>query len=258
MALCAGLMLTVSLGAIDEWIASPLEQRALQMKNAAIAQDESNDSVGNILWARQGNEFVTVKSLSEDNQPVGVEIFYYRPDRSLESYLYASNATVLDGNVWMLNHINEKKWVNGEEITGIKERLQWQSIFTSMTLQELTMPSDSFSIKQLSQYIAYLKNTGQPSIEFKIALWQKLGRAILTLAMILLAIPFTFSAPRSPGLGSRLAIGVIVGLFTYISYQIVVNVGLLFSLNAAIVTLTPPSFILAIALVLVYQFDQRH
>ncbi len=32
--------------------------------------------------------------------------------------------------------------------------------------------------------------------------------------MILLAVPFTFSAPRSPGMGSRLAVGVIVGLLT--------------------------------------------
>ncbi|WP_282807235.1 LPS export ABC transporter permease LptG [Hafnia alvei] len=257
VALCAGLILTISLGVVDEWAASPLQQRALQLKNTATALDENSSSAGNILWARKGNEFVTVKSLDEHNQPVGVEIFYYRPDRSLESYLYASNATVLDGNVWVLNHINEKKWVNGEEITGIKESLQWQSIFTSMTLQELTMPSDSFSIKQLSQYIAYLKNTGQPSIEFKIALWQKLGRAILTLSMILLAIPFTFSAPRSPGLGSRLAIGVIVGLLTYISYQIIVNVGLLFRLNVEMVTLAPPVFILIIALKMIYQFGQR-
>lgn len=29
--------------------------------------------------------------------------------------------------------------------------------------------------------------------------------------MILLAVPFTFSVPRSPGMGSRLAVGVIVG-----------------------------------------------
>ncbi|OFS11092.1 MULTISPECIES: LPS export ABC transporter permease LptG [Hafnia] len=258
VALCAGLMLTVSLGAIDEWVASPLQQRALQIKNAAIALDDDNDSVGNILWARQGNEFVTVKSLSEDNQPVGVEIFYYRPDRSLESYIYAQKATILDGNIWMLSGINEKRWVNGKETVETKESLQWKSIFTGMTLKELTMPSSTFSIRQLNQYITYLQNTDQPSIEFKIALWQKLGRTILTLAMILLAIPFTFSVPRSPGLGSRLAIGVIVGLLTYISYQIVVNIGLLFSLNAAMVTLTPPAFILAIALVLVYQFDQRH
>ncbi len=32
--------------------------------------------------------------------------------------------------------------------------------------------------------------------------------------MILLAVPFTFTAPRSHGMGSRLAVGVIVGLLT--------------------------------------------
>ncbi|TBL73570.1 LPS export ABC transporter permease LptG [Obesumbacterium proteus] len=257
VALCTGLILTVLLGVVDEWFASPLQQYALQMKNAATSLDGSNESQGNILWARSGNEFVTVKALDDHNQPVGIEIFYYRPDRSLASYLYASHATVLDGNMWVLNHVSEKRWGNGKEIVEMKESLKWQSIFTGMTLEELTMPSDSFSIKQLNQYIVYLKNTGQPSIEFNMALWQKIGRGILTLAMILLAIPFTFSAPRSPGLGSRLAIGVIVGLLTYISYQIVVNVGLLLRLNVEMVTIAPPVFILIIALILIYQFDRR-
>lgn len=36
---------------------------------------EDNDIIGNMLWARRGNEFVTVKSLNEQGQPVGVEIF---------------------------------------------------------------------------------------------------------------------------------------------------------------------------------------
>lgn len=257
VALCTGLIFAISLGAIDEWVASPLQQRALQIKNAAASLDGSNGSKVNILWARKGNEFVTVKALDEHNQPVGIEVFYYRPDRSLESYVYASDATVLDGNVWELKHVSEKKWVNGKETVETKESLKWQSIFTGMTLKELTMPSDSFSIKQLNQYISYLNNTGQPSIEYRIALWQKIGRAILTLAMILLAIPFTFSAPRSPGLGSRLAIGTLIGLLTYISYQIIVSIGLLFSLNAEMVTLSPPVFILSIALILIYQFDRR-
>ncbi len=36
---------------------------------------EDDDITGNMLWARRGNEFVTVKSLNEQGQPVGVEIF---------------------------------------------------------------------------------------------------------------------------------------------------------------------------------------
>ena len=58
-------------------------------------------------------------------------------------------------------------------------------------------------------------------------------------------------------MGSRLALGVIVGLLTYIAYQIVLNLGLLFALNAPFTALVPPLLILALALALVYRFDRR-
>ncbi|MBJ3815723.1 LPS export ABC transporter permease LptG [Shimwellia pseudoproteus] len=256
--LCAGVLLTVVLGALDEWAASPMQQHALQLKNTAMAKDPDNDNVSNMLWARRDNEFVTVKTLDSHHQPVGVEIFTYKPDLSLESYIFAKTATIQDGGSWILHGVNQKNWSNREETVKTLDTLPWKSIFTNMSLEELTMPSDSFSIRQLNHYIHYLKSTDQPSNEFKLALWQKLGRPILTLAMILLAIPFTFSAPRSPGMGSRLAVGVIVGLLTYISYQIIVNLGLLLSLNVQLTTLLPPVLLLAVALKLVYRFDKNH
>lgn len=258
VALCAGLMLTLALSIIDEWVASPLQQQAVQIKNRANALDGSIEQAGNILWARRDNEFVTIKSLDEQNQPTGVELFYYRPDHSLETYIYAQTATLSDSRTWVLHNVNQKQWINGKETTETLAKLPWQSLFADMSLLELTMPSNSFSIMQLDHYIAWLKKTNQPSIEFKLALWQKLGHPLLTLAMILLAIPFAFSTPRSPGLGSRLAIGVVVGLLTYVSYQIIVNLGLLFSLNAQLTTLTPSVFLLVVALILVYRFDRQH
>lgn len=214
VALVAGILWTVSLGAIDEWVASPLQQQALQIKSTATALGEDDDITGNMLWARRGNEFVTVKSLNEQGQPVGVEIFHYRDDLSLESYIYARSATIEDDKTWILHGVNHKKWLNGKETLEILDNLAWQSTFTSMNLEELSMPGNSFSVRQLNHYINYLQETGQPSSEYRLALWEKLGHPILTLAMILLAVPFTFSAPRSPGMGSRLAVGVIVGLLT--------------------------------------------
>ncbi|HEY0211663.1 LPS export ABC transporter permease LptG [Acerihabitans sp.] len=254
--LSAGLLLTLSLGLLDEWVASPLQQRAVQLKDAAVAADNSA-TPRNVLWARRNNEFVTVNTLDEHKQPKGIEIFQYQPDLSLKFYIYAQKATILDNGMWLLHGVNQKSWANGKETVATQDTLQWQSIFSTMSLKELTMPSDSFSIKQLNHYIHYLRLTGQPSIEFKLALWQKLGRPILILAMILLAVPFTFSAPRAPGLGSRLAVGVIVGLITYISYQIIVNLGLLFSLNAPSTALIPPVLLVIIALALVYRFDKQ-
>ncbi|AFJ49014.1 LPS export ABC transporter permease LptG [Shimwellia blattae] len=256
--LCAGVLLTAALGALDEWGASGLQQRALQLKNTAMAKDPDNTSTSNMLWARRDNQFVTVKTLDAQHQPVGVEIFTYNPDLSLDTYIFAKSATIQGDGSWLLRGVNQKKWANRKETVSTMATMTWRSIFTNMSLEELTMPGDSFSIRQLNRYIHYLENTGQPNNEFRIALWQKLGRPLLTLAMILLAIPFTFSAPRAPGMGSRLAVGVIVGLLTYISYQIVVNLGLLLSLNVPLTTLLPPAIILAIALALVYRFDKQH
>lgn len=251
--LCAGLMLTVALGVIDEWVASPMQQRALQIKTRYTR----HDMAGNILWARRGNEFITVKSLNEQRQPVGIELFYYRADHSLQRYIYAKTATISDNGTWQLEDVNQKEWANGKETTETKESVAWPSLFAGMSLQELTLPSSSFSVKQLGHYISYLKSTGQPSLEFTLALWQKVGHPLLILAMILLAIPFTFSAPRAPGLGSRLAVGVVVGLLTYVCDQIIVNLGLLYSLNVQMTTLAPPALLLAMALILVFRFNRQ-
>ena len=190
VALVAGILWTVSLGAIDEWVASPLQQQALQIKSTATALGEDDDITGNMLWARRGNEFVTVKSLNEQGQPVGVEIFHYRDDLSLESYIYARSATIEDDKTWILHGVNHKKWLNGKETLETLDNLAWQSAFTSMDLEELSMPGNTFSVRQLNHYIHYLQETGQPSSEYRLALWEKLGQPILTLAMILLAVPF--------------------------------------------------------------------
>ncbi|EEV7026728.1 LPS export ABC transporter permease LptG [Escherichia coli] len=258
VALVAGILWTVSLGAIDEWVASPLQQQALQIKSTATALGEDDDITGNMLWARRGNEFVTVKSLNEQGQPVGVEIFHYRDDLSLESYIYARSATIKDDKTWVLHGVNHKKWLNGKETLETLDNLAWQSAFTSMNLEELSMPGNTFSVRQLNHYIHYLQETGQPSSEYRLALWEKLGQPILTLAMILLAVPFTFTAPRSPGMGSRLAVGVIVGLLTWISYQIMVNLGLLFALSAPVTALGLPVAFVLVALSLVYWYDRQH
>lgn len=256
--LCAGLILTLALSALDEWGASPLQQRAIQLKNTALSQEANSDRAQNRLWARHDDEFATVKGLDKHHQPLGVEIFYYQKDLSLASYIYAGNATVMSHGIWILHDVYLKKWRDDKEEVSRLDTLPWPSIFTHISLTELTMPGNSFSIRQLCRYIRYLHDTHQPSQEFTIALWQKLGRPVLTLAMILLAIPFTFSLPRSPGMGSRLATGVIVGLLTYISYQIIVNLGLLLSLNAPLTTVAPPVLLLIIALLLVCRFDKQH
>lgn len=258
VALSAGVILTLALAVLDEWVASPLQQRALQLKNTAMAQSGQSDSAINTLWARKDNQYVTVKALDNHQQPVGIEIFNYAPDLSLTSYIYAASAQMGADGIWQLHNVQLKNWQQEEETSQSLKEMPWHSLFTGMSLTELTLPAQSFSLTQLHRYIGYLNQTGQPSREYNSAQWQKLGQPVLILAMILLAIPFTFSNPRSTGVASRLAIAVIVGLITYVSYQITLNLGLLLSINVLLSTLALPVIWLLVALWLVYRFDQQH
>lgn len=253
----AGLCAAFLSGAFDQWVASPLQQRAQEIKSSAQAQGGAGENSGNNLWARKNNEFITVRYLNQANQPVDIEIFDYNPDLTLRSYIYAKTAIPGRQGIWALRHVTEKQWDNGTETVTHPDNLQWKSVFSGVRLKDLTQPSDSFTVSQLRHYIRYLQNTGQPDTEFRIALWKKAGQPLLIIAMILLAVPFTFSAPRSTGAGARLALGVIVGLLTYIVYQIVLNLGLLLSFNPALTAVGPPLLMLLLALWLVSRFDRQ-
>lgn len=86
---------------------------------------------------------MTVKSLNEQGQPVGVEIFHYRDDLSLESYILHA-VPPLNDKTWILHGVNHKKWLNGKETLETSDNLAWQSAFTSMDLEELSMPGILF------------------------------------------------------------------------------------------------------------------
>ncbi len=102
--------------------ASPLQQQALQNQIDRHRVGEDDDITGNMLWAGRGNEFVTVKSLNEQGQPVGVEIFITAMI-SLESYIYARSATIEDDKTWILHGVNHKKWLNGKETLETSDNL---------------------------------------------------------------------------------------------------------------------------------------
>jgi lipopolysaccharide export system permease protein len=252
----AGLILVVALGTLDEWVASPLQQRGAQLRNAALAISGEAASPSGSIWARRGDEVARIGSLSRDNMPVNIEIFQYTPDRFLKSYVFAERAEIGAGGTWVLKNAHIKEWDQAEESIRQQDSLVWQSVFADRRLKELTLPPDSFSIRQLRRYIQFLDASHQPSAEYQMAMWQKLGRPLLTLAMILFAVPFTFAQPRSPGLGGRLAVGAVVGLLIYVGNQIIANLGLLLAGNVMLTTLLPSGALLGIALWLIYRFDR--
>lgn len=254
--MAAGLIVVIALGAMDEWVASPLQQRSVQLRNTALAiSGEAAKPTGSI-WARRGNEVARIGAMSHHNTPLNVEIFRLTTDMRLASYVFAASAEARPDGSWLLHNPHIREWYQETETAREQEQMVWDSVFSDRRLKELSLPTDSFSIQQLRHYITFLNGSDQPSAEYEMAMWQKLGRPILTLAMILFAVPFTFVQQRSPGLGGRLAIGAVAGLLIYVTNQIVANLGLLLDGNVMLTTLAPSITLVALALWLVYRFDR--
>jgi lipopolysaccharide export system permease protein len=252
----AGALLAVTLAAVDEFAASPLQQKAIQLRAQAIASTEGTGKDGSI-WGRKVQQFARIDSLRLGRIPTHVEIFSFDSEQALKEYIFADYADIQPKGLWQLHNVTVKHWVNGEETVEKIEQMEWQSILPETRLREVTFPADSLSSRQLYHYISFLKGTAQPSAQYEVALWEKLGMPLLTLAMILLAVPFAFSQVRSTGLGSKLAFGAMAGLLVYLVNQIVVNLGILFELNPVLVGTIPALIMLVFSIALILRFDRK-
>ncbi|NHN79445.1 LPS export ABC transporter permease LptG [Azotobacter chroococcum] len=250
--LLAGALLAGALGAVDEFLASPLQQKAVQMR--AYAKPDNDKDKG--IWARKDGQVVRIGSLGSGRVPNHLEIFRFDERNRLQEYILAERAEIQPGGIWQLYNVHLKRWDGESESVQQLEQLPWHAILPDTPLDEVTLPPESLSARQLRGYVHFLQGTGQPAIQFEIALWQKLGVPILTLAMILFAVPFSFEPVRSGGLGSRLALGAIMGLLVYIGNEILVSLGQLFKLNALLVGVLPALVLLGMALALVRRFDR--
>lgn len=254
-ALAAGLGLAMTLAAADQFVVSPLQQKALHWRMQALSTTQ-DQLTGSVLWARDGRQILRVGELRAGRIPVDIELFRLGEDSRLEEYVHAGYAEIRQGGWWQLHDVLFKRWTAAGQTTEELAELPWQSIIPAKRLDDLTLPAASLSPRQLYRYIQDLRRMGQPAAVYAVALWQKIGAPILTAAMILLAVPFTFSRGRDLALGGRLALGAIAGLAVYLINQIVGAAAVLFQLSPPLAGVVPAAILLIAALALVGRLDR--
>jgi lipopolysaccharide export system permease protein len=107
----------------------------------------------------------------------------------------------------------------------------------------------SLSARGLMSYIGYLRRNGLSAERYQMELWSRISRTATVIVMPVLALAFVFGSLRSAGHGTRLMIGVLIGLLYFLGSEMLANSGQVFNLNPAVVSWLP-----TVALVLVTMF----
>lgn len=229
---------------IGEWGIPQTEQFARDMRSKAMSGG-SLLSVRDGFWAKEGNDFIYVKRITDDLELKDIYIYHFTENRQLTQVKHADMAHYQDGK-WILRQLNESVILPDEIQTTHRLNSEWQTNLTPDNLGISSLRPTSLSISGLSSYIAFLKETGQEARKFELTYWRKLFQPISVGVMMLLALSFIFGPLRSVTAGARIVTGIFFGFLFYVVNEIFGPLSLVYQLPPIAGALMPSLLFLAI------------
>ena len=248
MVALSGFVLLMIAALIGEFVAPPLDYFARNLRNESRFS-QSERASGNPAWVKNGNLILHLERVNSELEFGGVYLFRFNDEDILESVARAENAGIADDDQWVLENFRETQFgqngVQTNSSTLTTESLEVGSDVLGITLVKPV----SLSARGLVSYVRYLRSNDLSSIRYEMELWSRVASTITVTLMPVLALAFVFGSLRSAGAGSRLMIGVMIGLGYFLASETLASSGQVFNLNPVLVTFIPTLVLCAITLI---------
>jgi lipopolysaccharide export system permease protein len=248
MVAISGVVLMVFTGVIGEYIGPPLDYFARTMRDEGRYEQEDRD-IGNAAWVKDGPVILHLERINPEFEFGVLYMFRFNEDNSLKSIARAENSGIDDSDNWILENFRETQF-RDDGVQVVESSVEVESFDVNGELLGITLVKPvSLSARGLMSYIGYLRRNDLSAERYEMELWSRISRTVTVVIMPVLALAFVFGSLRSSGSGSRLLIGVLLGLAYFLASEMIANSGQVFNLNPAIVTWLP-----SIALLMVTVF----
>ncbi len=227
--LLGGLVLLALSIFIGELIAPPSERAAQNLKSIAQTDQVTSRSAYG-FWVRDGNVFINIRSIFAMETIGRINIYDVGPDRRLTKATFAKQA-VHDGSRWNLKDIRSSTITENKITTNQEASADWSSVLAPDLLNAFVIRPENLSAVELLHYMEYLKDNGQASPIVEQAFWGRLVNPLVTLVMLMVAVPFVMTVRREVGTGQRVVAGVVIGLGFHLFDKMFGHLGLVYELN---------------------------
>ncbi len=232
-----GVVLMVVMVAVGEFVAPAAETRAQSLKAEALDQKVSLRGSG--LWVRDGDRVIHVRNLLSPRLVGDVTIYRFDEHNRLRALTRAKTAR-FDGHRWHLESMVRSQIAPDGVTTERRSEAEWPRLLDPEVLDVVTIEPEMLSLPGLHRYIGYLEENGLDADPYQLALWRKIVSPLVTLVMILVAVPFVFGPLRSTGVGQRIFLGTLVGIGFYLIDQTLGQMGLVWGIPPLLAVLLSP------------------
>jgi len=237
-ALKGGALLAVVAFAMGEGVAPVAEQKALQWRSDAQSGHVTFRTDSG-FWARDGDSYVNIRDIQPGANLRDIYIFELDEERRLTLATHARDARYVN-DMWVLEDISRSRIsTEGVEVTQIP-RTGWESLLDPGLLSVVIVEPHALPIWGLLRYVRYMAANQQDAGAYEVAFWGKVVHPLLILSMIFLSIPILLGSARTTGMGSRIFLGVVVGIGFYLVSRTFSYLALLYGMSAWLAAFVPP------------------
>ncbi|MTD27819.1 LPS export ABC transporter permease LptG [Erwinia sorbitola] len=234
--------------AIGEFVAPQGEQmarnyRAQQLVGGSLLSTQSG------LWAKDGDNFIFIERIRDDNQLAGISIYSFNKERRLQTVRYAASAKYnADRKLWELAQVDQSDLTDPLQVQGSQTLSgEWKTTLTPDKLGVVALDPTALSISGLYNYSKYLKQSGQVSGRYELNMWSKIFQPLSVAVMMLMALSFIFGPLRSVSMGMRVVTGISFGFLFYVLDQIFGPLSLVYNIPPLLGALLPSAAFFAIS-----------
>ncbi|HEX9625674.1 MAG TPA: LPS export ABC transporter permease LptG [Acidiferrobacterales bacterium] len=241
-----GLIFVLVALAMGELVA-PITEDLAERGRAAALEKSVRQQKDSGLWMRDGADYVHIGEVLPDFSILRVSIYRFDESDRLRTQIYAQRGVHADQQ-WRLEEVSQS-WIEPDGVrTQRRDSVTWSSELAPDMLAVFAVKPESLSLLRLYRYIQHLEQNKQDTARYDLAFWNKLMLPLATGVMVILAIPFVFTQLRSAGVGSRLLVGIMLGLAFFVASRGLGNLGLILGIPPVIGAVLPTLVFLGAAL----------
>ena len=235
---------------LGEYIAPYLDQLANGQRQYLRKGESTLDSASG-LWIREGAQFMHFNAVFPGGVLFGVARYNFSDDKRISEASFASRATYNSAEgYWVeenvsITHFHADRTEVDKKLTRI-----WRSELTPQLLLVNALPADRLSMSTLFYYMNFLKQQGAKAAVYELAFWRKLIQPLVILGLVMLGISFVFGPLRNSAMGSKIFVGVLVGVVFNIFQDMIGPTSIVMGFSPLFAVMTPVLMCIAAGLYL--------